>query len=197
MTPLPATGGARWHLVRHGESVWNAAGLLQGRTAGVALSTLGRRQARAAAEALASAPVALVLSSDQRRCRQTAALIAHRHALAVRPEPALREQGHGCWEGLPAAPYGAALAAAGPDWAPPGGETARSLHARVAALVDRLRGEGPPPGDVVLVSHGETIRALLAVLAGRGPEAMPRTVPANGAVRTVPAPRWPLVGAAR
>lgn len=184
----------RWHLVRHGESVWNAAGLLQGRTADVGLTVRGGRQSRAAAAALAGAPVAAVLTSDQRRCLETADVVAARHGLAVRPEPALREQAHGCWEGRPAAVYGPLLAAAGPDWAPPGGETARSLHGRVAVLVRRMLREPLPDGDVVVVTHGETLRALLAVLAGHPPEAMPRELPGNGRVHTVVVSRPAPVG---
>ena len=55
-------------------------------------------------------------------------------------------------EGRPAAPYAPLLAAAGPDWAPPGGETFRALCARVRGI--DLTG-------AVVVTHGETIRALL------------------------------------
>ncbi|MGE3253826.1 histidine phosphatase family protein [Pseudonocardia sp.] len=188
------TACVRWHLVRHGESMWNAAGLLQGRTADVGLTMRGGQQSCAVAAALAGASVAAVLTSDQRRCRETAEVVAARHGLAVRPEPALREQAHGCWEGRPSAVYGPLLAAAGPDWAPPGGETARSLHARVAALVGRLHREPLPDGDLVVVTHGETVRALLAVLAGHPPEAMPRELPGNGSVHAVAVPRPAPVG---
>ncbi|MGE3289266.1 MAG: histidine phosphatase family protein [Pseudonocardia sp.] len=188
-TTVPTTVRVRWHLVRHGESAWNASGLLQGRTAEVGLTVRGGRQSCVVASALAGAPVAAVLSSDQRRCMETAELVAARHGVPVRPEPALREQAHGCWEGRASAVYGPLLAAAGPDWAPPGGESTRSLHGRVAVLVRRLHREPPPDGDLVVVTHGETLRALLAVLAGHPPEAMPRALPGNGSVRTVAVPR--------
>lgn len=177
------TGGALI-LVRHGESTWNAAGLLQGRTAHVPLSARGRAQAARAADRTAGLPVVAVLSSDQARAVETAVPIAAAHRLAVRTEPALREQCHGAWEGRRAAGRAVALAAAGPDWAPPGGETGRALHARVAAFLGRLRADryllDRPAGDVVLVTHGETIRALRAVLTGdAGP------LPGNGASVTV------------
>lgn len=182
------TGGALL-LVRHGESTWNAAGLLQGHTAHVPLSARGRGQAARAAARLAGRPVAAVLSSDQARAVETAVAIAAAHRLAVHAEPALREQGHGVWEGRRAAGRAALLAAAGPDWAPAGGETGRALQARVAGFLDRLRadrrllGPGPhrpPAGDVVLVTHGETIRALRAVLTGD-----PGPLPGNGEIVTV------------
>jgi broad specificity phosphatase PhoE len=169
------------HLVRHGQSTWNARGRLQGHTAHVRLTALGLRQAGAAARTLAAAPVTAVWSSDLRRARETAELVAAPHGLPVRTEPGLREQAHGVFEGQVTARVGPLLAAADPDWAPPGGESARTLHARVAALLDRL----PAAGQLVLVTHGETIRAALAVLAGRPAECMPRAVPDNGEVHTV------------
>jgi broad specificity phosphatase PhoE len=169
------------HLVRHGESTWNARGRLQGHTAHVRLTALGRRQAAAAARALATAPVTAVWSSDLRRARETAELVAAAHGLPVRAEPGLREQAHGEFEGQPTSGLAPLLAAADPEWAPPGGESARQLHARVATLLDRL----PAAGELVLVTHGETIRAFLAVLAGRPAECMPRAVPDNGEVHTV------------
>jgi 2,3-bisphosphoglycerate-dependent phosphoglycerate mutase len=160
-------------LVRHGESTWNAAGLLQGRTAHVGLTARGRAQARGAARRLAGfgGPI---LTSPQRRALQTATIIGSALGLPVTQCPELREQSHGEWEGravaeLPPWPDD-------PDWAPPGGETARALHARAAGFLAGL--EGP----AVLVTHGETIRALLAAAAGLPAGAMPRDVPANGAV---------------
>jgi probable phosphoglycerate mutase len=169
------------HVVRHGQSTWNARGRLQGHTAHVRLTAVGRRQAGAAARTLAAAPVTAVWSSDLRRARETAELVAVPHGLPVLAEPGLREQAHGAFEGQPTSRVVAVLAAADPDWAPPGGESARTLHARVAALLDRL----PAAGELVLVTHGETIRAAVAVLAGRPAEDMPREVPGNGMVLTV------------
>ncbi|GEL17136.1 histidine phosphatase family protein [Pseudonocardia asaccharolytica] len=184
------------YLVRHGESTWNAAGLLQGRTAIVPLTERGRAQAARAAAALADRPIGAVWSSDLLRARQTAALVAAAHGLPVRTVPALREQGHGVWEGRPAAGRAERLAAAGPDWAPPGGESARALHTRVRMFLTRALRE-PPTGELVLVTHGETMRAALAALLGAPAEAMPRALPGNGAVlgarRDGPGGRWRLL----
>src|SRR5919107_550504 len=66
---------ARLLLVRHGESTWNATGRWQG-WADPPLSDLGRAQAEAAAPA--AAPVDAVVSSDLRRARETAELMAAR-----------------------------------------------------------------------------------------------------------------------
>lgn len=168
-------------LVRHGESTWNAAGRLQGATADVPLTRRGHRQARAAAGRLAGERVAAVWSSDLLRCLQTAEPIAARHRLPVRTSALLREQCHGSWEGGPFSRYEPEILAAGPDWAPPGGESAREVYARAARFLAEL-----PPIDedavVVVVSHGETIRALMAAATGVPAEGMARTIVRGGEV---------------
>ncbi|MSW64639.1 MAG: histidine phosphatase family protein, partial [Actinobacteria bacterium] len=47
--------------------------------------------------------------------------------------------------------------------------------------LDELRA-APPAEVVALVTHGDTIRAAQAVLAGDGPEAMPAVTPHNGSL---------------
>src|SRR5205823_9954829 len=85
-------------LVRHGQSTWNADGRWQGQ-ADPPLSPLGEAQARAAADACPT--VDLVVSSDLRRARQTAAIIAEaRQFGSPRLEPRLRETSTGEWTGL-------------------------------------------------------------------------------------------------
>ncbi|MCF7549841.1 histidine phosphatase family protein [Pseudonocardia sp. WMMC193] len=166
-------------LVRHGESVWNAAGLLQGRTHAVGLTARGRAQARAAdlgaLGALRDLRGVRILTSPQLRALETAWILAERIGSPVEECAELREQGHGGWEGRPVAVYAPLLAAAGPDWAPPGGETFRELWTRVRGI--DLTG-------AVVVTHGETIRALLAP----SPEEPPRRIPPNGAVLALGGP---------
>jgi broad specificity phosphatase PhoE len=168
-------------LVRHGESTWNAAGLLQGSTHAVGLTERGRAQARAAATEMCGVVrgAARILTSPQLRATETARILAEHLGLPVHECPELREQAHGVWEGRPAAPYTPLLAAAGPDWAPPGGETARELHARV---------DGLDLAGAVVVTHGETIRALLAVAAGLPADRLPARIPGNGEVSAVSGP---------
>jgi probable phosphoglycerate mutase len=89
---------SRLLLVRHGQSEWNAAGRWQGQ-ADPPLTELGRRQARAAARSLGR--VDAVFSSDLRRARETADVIAD--SIGVGPvvaDPGLRERDAGEWSGL-------------------------------------------------------------------------------------------------
>ena len=176
-------------LVRHGQSEWNAAGLMQGQTAHVPLTGLGHRQAAAAACELAelthagSGPGAL-LSSDLRRAVQTAEHCADATGLPVRTTPALREQGYGVLEGRPSRELWDVVDWSDPHWSAEGGESLAQLHARVAGHLAELRAD-PPAEVVALVTHGDTIRAVQAIVVGRGPHEMPAVTPHNGSVTRV------------
>lgn len=161
-------------IVRHGESTWNAKGLVQGQAAGPVLTSRGRRQAREAARLMSGAPVTAVVASDLERAVQTAAPIARALGLPVRTDARLRERCLGAAEGQP-------LSALGPEWsgireglvvdpdaAPPGGESVGELYGRVTACVRELA-EDP---ELLVVTHGGVVRVLVAWTAGRGPEGM-------------------------
>jgi broad specificity phosphatase PhoE len=173
-------------LVRHGQSEWNAAGLMQGQTPHVPLTELGHQQAAAAAAALAeltgagSGPGALV-SSDLRRAVQTAEHCAASTGLPVSTTPALREQGYGVLEGRPSRELWDLVDWTDPHWSAEGGESLAQLHARVAGYLAALRADPPAP-VIALVTHGDTIRAAQAVVAGLGPDQLPAITPHNGSV---------------
>ena len=168
-------------LVRHGQSEWNAAGLLQGQTAGVPLTELGHDQAEQAAQELAGLNPGALISSDLRRAVQTAEHCVRTTGLALTTTPALREQGYGVLEGRPSRELWDVVDWTDPHWAAEGGESLAELHARVTAFLEHLCAERP--ADVVaLVTHGDTIRAAQAVAGGLGPDAMPAVTPHNGTV---------------
>jgi broad specificity phosphatase PhoE len=168
-------------LVRHGQSDWNAAGLMQGQTAHPRLTELGHRQAAVAARDLAAARPGALISSDLRRAVQTAEHCVRATSLPVRTTAALREQGYGVLEGRPSRELWDVVDWTDPHWAAEDGESLAQLHGRVAAYLDELRRD-PPAEVVALVTHGDTIRAAQAVAAGAGPEAMPAVTPHNGTV---------------
>lgn len=70
---------ATLHLMRHGQ-VHNPGNILYGRLPGFRLSELGIQQAHAAAAWLADKPIKAIYSSPMERARQTAAIVAQRHA---------------------------------------------------------------------------------------------------------------------
>ncbi len=172
-------------LVRHGQSTWNARGLMQGQTAHVPLTDLGHSQARGAAAELAALRPGALVSSDLRRAVQTAEHCMAATGLRFATTPLLREQGYGVLEGRPSRELWDVVDWTDVHWSAQGGESLAQLHARVAGYLAALRAD--PPADVVaLVTHGDTIRAAQAVLAGDGPEAMPHETPHNGTVTRLP-----------
>jgi broad specificity phosphatase PhoE len=168
-------------LVRHGQSEWNAAGLMQGQTSGIPLTDLGHDQAATAAAELAVLRPGALISSDLLRAVQTAEHCASSTGLPVTTSPALREQGYGVLEGRPSRELWDVVDWTDPHWSAEGGESLAQLHGRVGTYLAQLCAE--PPADVVaLVTHGDTIRAAQAVAAGLGPEGMPAVTPPNGSV---------------
>ena len=175
------------HLVRHGQSTWNLERRLQGQRMDVPLTSLGRAQADGAALALADVPLAAVVTSDQLRALQTAEAIAAPRGVPTHRTPLLREQALGALEGLT---YDELTAEPVPDgqhiseirWG--GGESVRDVHARLTTFVALLRDTHAPGAELALVSHGDTLRILLAVLEGRGHREVEWVEFANGQILT-------------
>ena len=157
-------------LVRHGESVANAQGLLLGRT-DAELTEAGRRQV-AAARFLLSAPVAEVRSSPLRRARDTAEL------LSLGPHPVIDDQwvevDYGELELQPLGDIPAEVWTrwmADRDFRPAGGETLAEVDDRVAGACEELfaadgAGARRADADVVVVSHVTPIKAAVAWALG-------------------------------
>ena len=87
--------------VRHGESTWNASGLVQGQAEGSVLTAKGRREAARAAEQLGRARASVIWTSDLERAHETAAIVGHALRLPLRYERALRERNFGTAQGRP------------------------------------------------------------------------------------------------
>ncbi|MCW2529313.1 MAG: histidine phosphatase family protein [Pseudonocardiales bacterium] len=172
------------HLIRHGESEWNASRRVQGQTMAVALTEKGRQQARSAAQRLG--PIDELWTSDQLRASQTADIIGDHAGLIPTPRRELREQGLGTLEGHP---FEEALKMAdGFDWTDPdsqvpGGESLREVYQRLSTLFAGLSQE--PSRTIAVVSHGDTIRVARALLAGHPVERVGPDGVANGSTTTV------------
>lgn len=152
-------------LVRHGQSEWNAEGRWQGQ-ADPPLSELGEEQARDAATRLAGTGFTAVISSDLRRARRTAEILAEALGLPVAVDPDLREIDVGDWQGLTRAEIEAGWPGELADWSegrsesPPGGETRAHLAERARGALVRAAG-GADPGDrLLVVAHGALVRHL-------------------------------------
>lgn len=176
------------YLVRHGESTWNVEKRLQGQTAEVPLTNRGLAQAAAAAAALTGHRIDALWSSDLLRARQTAQTIGDLLGIHPRWTSYLREQGLGELEGRFASelqpepvPEGKHITEVA--WG--GGESIQQVHQRLQKFCGQLRKEQCCDDRVVLVSHGDTLRVLLAVLAGKGHREVAWVPIANGSVTRV------------
>jgi alpha-ribazole phosphatase len=155
-------------IVRHGATEWNHTKRAQGQ-ADIPLNADGRKQASRAAHELSGEDVRAVYASDLQRAYNTAHPIADAHGLEVQADERFREIDQGEWEGLETDE----IKRRWPDlWGParhynarPGGESPQQVRARaLAALKDAV--EAHPEGSIVLVSHGGTIRWLVAEVLG-------------------------------
>lgn len=171
-------GFRRLYLVRHGETAWNVAGRIQGKTDNP-LNDNGRRQARLLADYLASEPLDVVASSTLQRAATTADAIAERHATARRLRLAsFSEMCFGEYEGQEMSAVELGYRDALKAWA--SGDTDRTMPgkggespAMVAARgVEGLRslglvGESPTTARrVCVVAHSRFNKILIASLQG-------------------------------
>lgn len=168
---------ARLVCLRHAEGEDNVGGFLVNAVDSGALTTLGREQARAVAEALRTEKIAAIYASPVTRARQTAHLIGAALGLPVSTVDGLREMELGEWEGAPAfaddgeptsAAYGINEVYLG--WLDgdlarscPGGETGKQVLARVSAALEEIADEHRGEAAVV-VGHGGALALALPVL---------------------------------
>jgi probable phosphoglycerate mutase len=156
-------------LIRHGESVANAQGLLLGRT-DAELTETGRAQA-AAARSLLRDPVAEVRTSPLSRARATADLLAL--GVPVSVDERWVEIDYGEFE---CQPLGGIPAAVWQKWRserefrPEGGESLADVDERITLACEELFADGGAArradSDVVVVSHVTPIKAAVAWALG-------------------------------
>jgi probable phosphoglycerate mutase len=164
-------------LVRHGESTWNASGLVQGQADGPVLTAAGRAQAESVADAVRSLPIRTLVTSDLTRAQETAAIIGERLSLTWVRDAAVRERNFGTAQGRPLGELGTEVSGVrdgrvvDPGARPPGGESLQDLSRRVGTFFCRLAAV-EHRGDVLVVTHGGVIRMALAQCDGVPPPRM-------------------------
>ncbi|WP_407188298.1 histidine phosphatase family protein [Bradyrhizobium centrosematis] len=151
------------HLVRHGRHALLGRTLC-GRMDGVTLDDIGCSEMARCATNVSPRP-SLIQSSPQRRCMQSASILAAHFGLPIEIVPAVDELDYGEWTGRSFEEL-----SRDPRWSrwnrrrgsarPPGGESMRSLQSRVVSHLEQLRHD-PVAGTVIVVSHAEPIRAAL------------------------------------
>ena len=167
--------GRRFFIARHGQTVFNAAGRMQGGTAHTPLTRAGFVQADAMGEALrlrlGPMPDVEMWASPTGRALQTLAVIAEHLELdwhQARTDARLGEIDVGAWSGV----YHRDIVAAAGEvidheaglfiQRPPGGEWYDDIEARLRSWLDE---QGPRP-DRIVVMHDISSRVLRGVLSG-------------------------------
>lgn len=178
-------------VVRHAQSVWNAAGRWQG-WSDAPLSPLGVDQAQRAGRALAAAGVtpAVVACSDLQRARRTAELIAdevgYDRPLAV--DRRLREQDLGEWNGLTSAEIEARWPGevlerrAGRLDQVPGGEPGDHFFERCLGAVYAVATAAATAAATVAGTDGAATTAAISAPADRARNGAQAIVVAHGGV---------------
>lgn len=152
-------------LIRHGETAWSAAHKHTGLT-DVPLTERGEDQARSLSGRLAGLPVVATCVSPLQRAQRTAELAGLAALAPVTVDPDLVEWDNGLYEGRTTADIREEV----PGWwlwtdGAPGGETWEQVQPRCERVIDRALPH-LEQGDVVLVGHGHTLRAVAAVWLG-------------------------------
>jgi len=176
--------------VRHGQTVWNVEGRVQGHADSV-LTSQGRAQAAAVGKRLKELDFIRLYSSDLVRTRQTSEIIAEFTGHDVITDPRLREKNMGVFQGLTRfemeEKYGEELAlrqAQGPDYIVPNGESDRQFFTRSTACFEELAGNHAGE-TIVVVSHGGVLKNLFYFVIGLPLEAPRRHSILNSSLNTV------------
>ncbi|EXU74399.1 2,3-diphosphoglycerate-dependent phosphoglycerate mutase GpmB [Erwinia papayae] len=159
------------YLVRHGETVWNAARRLQGQSDS-ALTEKGEQQAYQVAERMKHLGITHIISSDLGRTQRTAAIIADACGCEVRLDPRLRELNMGVLEQRALA----SLSAEEESWRKtlvdgtengriPEGESMAELAARMHEALNACL-HLPAGSRPLLVSHGMALGVLISTMLG-------------------------------
>jgi len=166
-------------LLRHGESEWNRQNRFTG-WVDVDLSARGEAEARRVGQALRALPVDIIFTSALRRAWRTAELVREELGadIPIERSEALNERHYGQLQGLNKdevrQQYGEEqfrLWRRSYDVAPPGGESLADTQHRVLEYYrERIEPELRAGKNVLIVAHGNSLRALVMELEQLTPE---------------------------
>lgn len=158
-------------LLRHGELDTGGRKVYVGQ-ADVPLSPIGVSRGHSWAKILQNLNLGKIISSDLKRCAETAYIIGAKLNLRVKLDTAWREISFGDWDGRDfeevRQAYPALVSQRHDDFLemrPPGGENFRDLQARVTKAFEALL-TAESEGHILVVTHAGVMRTLLAYLMG-------------------------------
>lgn len=179
------TNPAIFYIVRHGETVWNIEGRMQGHRDSP-LTEEGISQAKKLGQELANIHFDHVLSSDLLRAKRTAELITLEKKLAVNTTHLLRERTFGAYEGARREEFqksNESLIAQyeklsrDKKWKFKYADDIESNEELIGRLIPLLRETAVtyPGKTILIVTHGGVLRVLLRHL-GKGAAERPGTI---------------------
>ncbi len=154
------------YTVRHGQTEWNKKGLYQGKT-DVPLNEEGKKQAMLVKEKLKDKKIDLIISSPLKRAKETAEIISD-GKIKIITDSLIVERGLGEYEGSHVNDNGYN---ANFYWNyklnsdEKGVESVRDLLDRAQLFLDKIKQEYDNK-NILIVSHGATIRAINYVIVG-------------------------------
>ena len=157
------------YIVRHGRTVWNKAGLIQG-TSDVELLPEGIEMAEKTGEGLKDIHFDAVYSSPLSRAYDTAALILKGRDQEIIREPLLMEMGFGVCEGQLYAPGENGDPLEGfynsPDTyqAPEGGENFYDINKRAEAFLESMSQRYKGDERILVVAHAAINQAIFRIM---------------------------------
>ncbi len=174
--------------LRHGQAKNNLERILTGRTPGVPLTEKGIDQAEKAAKFLEHMNISAIYSSPIERAKHTAEIVGKHNSLDVTIDDRLIELDMGKFTGVP---YDDIFTSHGNvfmkfyngelEIAHNGVETFSEVKKRVLGIVDHVI-EKHPDQNVVLVTHMDPIKAMLATVVDLSPTNLFELIIANASL---------------
>ncbi|MBU1139946.1 MAG: histidine phosphatase family protein [Proteobacteria bacterium] len=172
-SPAPTTLPTVLALLRHGKTLWNEEGRIQGRQDSP-LSPAGISQVQEWARFLCNYEIHHIIASDLGRVRETVALLQKQlDKVPIEWNPALREQSWGKWEGKTFTELKdtqeeelKAEILAGWNFRPPGGESRKEVLLRALPVIQQAVQQWPGK-QILIVCHEGVIKSLIYHLAER------------------------------